>query len=125
MSETSEVIGKAATTADAMSEMFEASNETVIPPIADPGVDEHVPHLRRGDDEAREQRGDAEGVGEVEDEHEAGQRRVGEGLGRVGKPVEDDPAPDRGAGGPEQGDLGDRPQHELVLQRLQHQWSWW
>ena len=53
-------------------------------------------------------------------EDQAGEDRVGQRLGRVGEPVEDDPAAQGAAGDPDQGHLGDRSPHELVLQRLEH-----
>ena len=58
-------------------------------------------------------------------EDEAGEDRVGERLGRVGEPVEDDPAAERSAGDADQGHLDHRAPHELVLQGLEHAQWWW
>ena len=53
---------------------------------------------------------------------------MGEGLGRVGDAVEDDPAAERAAGQRDQPDLEQGARHELLAKRVceevEHQW-WW
>jgi hypothetical protein len=84
-----------------------------------------------GDDRDRQRRDDdrrgaAEQQRRARDrgQDQAGEDRVRQRLGRVGEPVEDDPAAERAAGDADQRHLGDRAPHEFVLQGLEHR-QWW
>jgi hypothetical protein len=58
-------------------------------------------------------------------EHEPGQHRVGQRLGRVRVTQVQDPDAQRAADDPQQHDLGQGPAQQLALQQRHQPWWWW